>query len=52
MFGFSLTCCLYSRAKMSCCFVSADPVVGRKFSSSNETCKRSLMSFSKTLFCF
>lgn len=29
----------YSRAKMSCCLVSADPLVGKKFSSSNETCK-------------
>lgn len=24
---------------MSCCLVSADPLVGKKFSSSNETCK-------------
>lgn len=27
---------------MSCCFVSADPLVGKKFSSSNETCKEEL----------
>ena len=39
MLSISLTWHQYSRAKMSCCFVSADPLVGKKFSSSNDTCK-------------
>lgn len=39
MLSINLTCHQYSRAKMSCCLVSADPLVGKKFSSSNETCK-------------
>lgn len=30
---------MYSRAKMSCCLVSEDPLVGKKFSSSSDTCR-------------
>lgn len=32
------------RANISCALVSADPVVGKKFNSSNDTCKKMLKS--------
>lgn len=34
-----LKCHVYSRAKISCCLVSAEPLVGKKFSSNNDTCQ-------------